>query len=119
MTTLRTVVLILIGLLTNAVALSDAIDPQAASLTTPLGLSQKQTQELSKVFKASRDKIQTIRKELKAVNAQKQAQIDTVLTQEQKKKYAAMQTPSYPKESEPQPPQMMPMGIDAELTKPK
>jgi Skp family chaperone for outer membrane proteins len=109
---LRTFVLIIIGLLTSTMALSDAIDPSVASLKDPLSLSEQQTQDLSKIFKEARDKLQSLRKEMKAINKNKQAQIDAVLTPDQKKKYEEIKNPSLPPESEP--PQVAPMGSEPE-----
>jgi hypothetical protein len=101
---------ILIGLLMDIVALAGVIDPHVTALKTPLGLSEKQTQELNDIFTEAHDKTQALRNEIKEINKKKQTRIDAVLTTEQKKKRQDMQDPSFP--SEANPPQMMPMGIE-------
>lgn len=112
MNPLRAAVFILIGLLTNTIALSDAIDPNVEYLKKPLNLSEQQTQELSKAYKEAREKLLSLRKEMIEVNKTKKAKIDAVLKPEQKKKYDELNTPSFPKESEA--PEMMPMGAEPE-----
>jgi Skp family chaperone for outer membrane proteins len=109
---LRAAILILIGVSTNAIALINAVDPHVAALNIPLKLSKQQAQKLNKVFTETQDKIQALRKEIKAVNKERQIGIDAILTTEQKKKYEDMITPKLPLDGEP--PQRMPMAIEPE-----
>jgi hypothetical protein len=103
---LRATVLILFGLSLSPIALGDAISQRVTSLKSSLNLDEKQTQELTKIYREADEKAMTLRKQLQEVNKNKKAKMDAILTPEQKKKYQESSTPSLPPEAEP--PQPMP-----------
>ncbi len=104
---IRATVLILIGLSLSTIVLGDAISQRVASLKSSLNLDEKQTQELTKIYREADEQAATLRKQLQEVNKNKRAKMDAILTSEQKKKYQEASVPSFPQEAEP--PQRMPM----------
>jgi len=110
---LQTVVFVVAGLLAGSAAWAEALDPRVQSMKEQLNLTDKQTQDLDKIFKETRAKQKALRKELLDLQKKQQEEMDAVLTAEQKKKYEDMSgEPPPPMGAEP------PQPMSAEPPKP-
>ena len=88
---LPTVVFVAAGLLAGSAARAEALDPRAQSMKEQLNLTDKQTQDLDKLFKETRAKQKALRKELQDLRKNQKERMDAILTAEQKKKYEELE----------------------------
>ncbi|MGH8513027.1 MAG: hypothetical protein ACREXY_03900 [Gammaproteobacteria bacterium] len=99
---LQTAVFVLAGVLASTAIAAEALDPGVQELKESLSLSEKQIQELDKIFKEVRTKREAQLKERREMYRKMQERIAAVLTKEQAEKYENMrsQPPPHPREEE-------------------
>lgn len=86
------------------------LDSRVASLKKQLKLSDQQTAELDKVYKETRERVRTIKQEIRDIEKEKQLRMEAMLTPEQAKLYEDSKKPKENAEVTPEA-MMLPMGI--------
>lgn len=86
------------------------LDSRVASLKKQLKLSDQQTAELDKVYKETRERVRTIKQEIRDIEKEKQLRMEAMLTPEQAKLYEESKKPKNDAEISSDA-MMLPMGV--------